>query len=283
MRWLIGLLLSAWALAGVAGESILISTAELTARLEQGGLALIDAEAPELYRRAHLPGAVNLHYLDLEDAEENAKSGLPITPRLAASKLEALGVARDTPLVVYDEGNGRAASGVWYILSFIGHADVRVLDGGFRQWLAEGRAVTQEAPMPVKATYAVQPRQDWAVTTDDLLRGQALLLDARSIGEYSGKEAGGARQAGHIPGAKSLPWSVLAGERATFKPADEMRRLLAEAGIPPDREILTYCNPGLGRSTFLLMALASLGYDRVRVYPGSWIEWAADPSRPIAR
>lgn len=283
MRWLIGLLLSAWALAGVAGESILISTAELTARLDQGGLVLIDAEAPELYRRAHLPGAVNLHYLDLEDAEENAKSGLPITPRLAASKLEALGVARDTPVVVYDEGNGRAASGVWYILSFIGHADVRVLDGGFRQWLAEGRAVTQEAPMPVKATYAVQPRQDWAVTTDDLLRGQALLLDARSIGEYSGKEAGGARQAGHIPGAKSLPWSLLAGERATFKPADEMRRLLAEAGIPPDREILTYCNPGLGRSTFLLMALASLGYDRVRVYPGSWIEWAADPSRPIAR
>lgn len=283
MRWLTSLILSAWTLAGVAGESILISTAELTARLDQGGLALIDAEAPELYRRAHLPGAVNLHYLDLEDPEENAKSGLPITPRLAASKLEALGVARDTPVVVYDEGNGRAASGVWYILRFIGHADVRVLDGGFRQWLAEGRAVTQEAPVPVKATYVVQPRQDWAVTTGDLLHGQALLLDARSIGEYSGKEAGGARQAGHIPGAKSLPWSLLAGERATFKPADEMRRLLAEAGIPPDREILTYCNPGLGRSTFLLMALASLGYDRVRVYPGSWIEWAADPSRPIAR
>lgn len=283
MRWLISLILTSWTLAGVAGGSILIPTAELTARLDQGGLALIDAEAPELYRRAHLPGALNLHYLDLEDAEENAKSGLPITPRLAASKLEALGVTRDTPVVVYDEGNGRAASGVWYILRFIGHVDVRVLDGGFRKWLAEGRAVTQGAPVPVKATYVVQPRQDWAVTTGDLQRGHALLLDARSIGEYSGKEAGGARQAGHIPGAKSLPWSLLAGESDTFKPADEMRRILAEAGIPPDREILTYCNPGLGRSTFLLMALASLGYDHVRVYPGSWIEWASDPSRPIAR
>ncbi|MCU0835816.1 MAG: sulfurtransferase [Gammaproteobacteria bacterium] len=283
MRRLIGLFLASCALAATASGPILISTGELDVRLQQGGLALIDAESPELYQRAHLPGALNLHYLDLEDAEENAASGLPITPRLAASKLEALGVTRETPVVVYDAGNGRAASGVWYILGFLGHGEVRVLDGGFRKWLKEGRAVTQETPEPAKAVYTVQPREDWAVKTGALLDGDALLLDARSIAEYSGKEDGGARQAGHIPGAKSLPWSLLAGELDTFKPPEEMQRILSQAGITPDREILTYCNPGLGRSTFLLMALESLGYDRVRVYPGSWIEWASDPSRPIAR
>lgn len=279
------LLLLPWPQAWAA-PSALISTGELVAGQEKA--RLIDAENAENYARAHLPGAVNLHYLELEDAEENAKSGQPIFPRLAASKLEALGIARDTPVVVYDSGNGRAASGVWYILRFLGHEDVRVLDGGFRKWLKEGRPVTQALPQPVKAVYQAKPRADWALKTsalktEALAARQALLLDARSIAEYAGKEDGGARQAGHIPGAKNLPWNLLAGEVETFKSPEEMRRVLLAAGITPDREIVTYCNPGIGRSTFLFMALESLGYDKAKVYPGSWIEWASDPARPIER
>lgn len=281
MRLLLALwLLLPWPLAWAA-PTALISTDALAAGLDKA--RLIDAENAENYARAHLPGAVNLYYLELEDAEENAKSGQPIFPRLAASKLEALGIARDTPVVVYDSGNGRAASGVWYILRFLGHADVRVLDGGFRKWLKEGRAVTQAVPQVTKAVYQVKPRADWVLKTADLAAKQALLLDARSIAEYAGKEDGGARQAGHIPGAKSLPWTLLGGELATFKEPDAMRRVLLDAGVTPDREIVTYCNPGIGRSTFLFMALEQLGYDKVKVYPGSWIEWASDPARPIER
>jgi len=280
MRRFLLLLLLPWSFAWAA-PSALLSTADLAASLDK--TRLIDAENAENYARAHLPGAVNLYYLDLEDAEENAKSGQPIFPRLAASKLEALGIARDTPVVVYDSGNGRAASGVWYILRFIGHEDVRVLDGGFRKWLKEGRPVTQERPAPAKAVYDVKPRADWALKTEALTPKKALILDARSIAEYAGKEDGGARQAGHIPGARSLPWDLLAGAVETFKPAEEMRRVLAQAGVTPEREIVTYCNPGIGRSTFLLMALEELGYAKVKVYPGSWIEWAADPARPIER
>ncbi|HRH81583.1 MAG TPA: sulfurtransferase [Thiobacillaceae bacterium] len=278
----LGLLLLSGSLAWAA-PSALVSTDELAAELTQGRARLIDAENAENYARAHLHGALNLPYLDLEDAEENAKSGLPIFPRLAASKFEALGLTRDTPVVVYDSGNGRGASAVLYILRFLGHPDARILDGGFRKWLKEGRPVTQAVPQPAKTTYLAQPRADWALKTDSLPGRDALVLDARSIAEYAGKDAGGARQAGHIPGAKSLPWTLLAGELATFKTAEEMRRVLSEAGVTPDREIVTYCNPGLGRSTFLSLALEQLGYDKVKVYPGSWIEWAADPARPIER
>jgi len=283
MRGFSWLILSFWATQAVAGASFLVSTDELAAELAQEQVRLVDAEGAENYARAHLPGAVNLPYLDLEDAEENAKTGLPIFPRLAASKFEALGIARDTPVVVYDSGNGRGASAVRYILRFLGHPDARILDGGFRKWLKEGRPVTQEAPQPVKATYLAQPNLDWALKTDTLMDRNALILDARSIAEYAGKDAGGARQAGHIPGAKSLPWTLLAGEINTFKAPEEMLRVLLDAGVTPDREIVTYCNPGIGRSTFLSMALESLGYDKVKVYPGSWIEWAADPIRPIER
>jgi thiosulfate/3-mercaptopyruvate sulfurtransferase len=159
-----------------------------------------------------------------------------------------------------------------------------VLDGGFRKWLKEGRPLTQATPQPVKVIYVAQPRNEWALKTGDLAGRAAVMLDARSIAEYAGKDAGGARQAGHIPGAKSLPWNLLGGELATFKDAEAMRRVLAEHGVTPNhQDIITYCNPGLGRSTFLQMALESLGYDKVKVYSGSWIEWASDPARPIER
>jgi thiosulfate/3-mercaptopyruvate sulfurtransferase len=271
-------------LAALAAEpALLVSSGQLAAELKGGKVRLLDAESAENFNRAHIPGAVNLYFTDLEDAEENAKTGLPIFPQLAASKFGALGISRDTEVVVYDSGDGRAASAVWYILRYLGHERVRILDGGFRKWLREGRPVTQEIPKPAKATYLPKPRSDWAVKTGELANSTALLLDARSIAEFSGKELGGARQGGHIPHARSFPWSNLSGDPATFKDAEAMRKALADAAITPDKEIITYCNGGLGRSTFLFAALTLLGYNKVKVYPGSWIEWASDPARPIER
>lgn len=281
MRFVLWLML--WPVAAAAGQAMLISTEELAAAQARRSLALIDAENAESYQRAHLPGALNLYYLDLEDAEENARTGLPIHPNLGASKFGALGIRRDTEVVVYDSGSGRGASAVRYILLFLGHENVRVLDGGFRKWLKEGRPLTQDVPRPAQVLYVAQPRNEWALKTEAVAGRGALLLDARSIGEYAGKDAGGAKQAGHIPGAKSLPWTLLSGDLATFRDVAAMRRVLAAHGVTPDREIVAYCNPGLGRATFLQMALESLGYDKVRVYPGSWIEWASDPARPIER
>ncbi|MBI4756734.1 MAG: sulfurtransferase [Betaproteobacteria bacterium] len=269
--------------AAAAGADFLVSGEGLSAEMKHGRVRLIDAENAENFARAHLPGAANLYYMELEDAEENAKTGLPVFPQLGASKFAALGLTRDADIVVYDGGDGRAASAVWYILRFLGHEKVRILDGGFRKWLKEGRPVTQDVPKLVKATYAPKPRADWAVKTRDLDPGRMLVLDARGLGEFAGKETGGARQGGHIPGAQAFPWTRLAGESASFRSPDEMRKILAAAGINPDQEIVTYCNPGLGRSTWLLAALTLAGYDKVKVYPGSWIEWASDPGRPIER
>ncbi len=278
-RFAILLCAALFALPAMAAE--LIATKALAERLDE--VVLIDAESPQDYARAHLPGAVNLHYLELEDEDENLKTGLPVFPQLAAGKLGALGVGNDSPVVVYDSGNGRAASALWYILRFVGHEKAAILDGGFRKWLAEGRTLSQETPTPEKAVYKPQPKAAWALPAEALDPARQLVVDARSIAEYSGKEDGGAHRAGHIPGAVSFPWDHLGGELETFADEAAMRAALEQAGITPDREIVTYCNGGLGRSTFLYVALERLGYDQVRVYPGSWNEWAADPSRPIER
>lgn len=270
-----------WSAAAAAG-GFLVDADRLAAEIRQGKLRLIDAEGAESYQRAHLPGAAHLPYLDLEDYEENVKNGQPAFAQLAASKFAALGMTRETDVVVYDGGDGRAASAVWYMLRFLGHEKVRILDGGFRKWLSEGRPLTQEVPKLTKATYVPKPRTDWAVKTADL-GPAATLVDARSLAEYAGKENGGARQGGHIPQARSFPWTRLAGDLETFKSPAAMQKALAAAGITPDQKIVTYCNGGLGRSTYLLAALTLAGYDNVKVYPGSWIEWASDPVRPIER
>lgn len=268
--------------AAAAGADLLVTTGQLAAALAAGEVRLIDAENAENYRRAHIPGAVNLYFMELEDSEENLKTGRPVFPQLAASRFGALGIARDSDVVVYDNGDGRGASAVWYILRFLGHDRVRILDGGFRKWLKEQRPVGQDAPRPVKKTYLPQPGDGWAVKPDMLAQAD-VLVDARSIAEFSGKENGGARSGGHVPGARSFPWDRLSGDVATFKGAEPMRRALRQAGILPGKEIVVYCNGGLGRSTHLLAALTLLGYDKVKVYPGSWIEWASDPARPVAR
>lgn len=270
-----------WSATAAAG-GFLVDGDRLAAEIRQGKLRLIDAEGAESYQRAHLPGAAHLPYLDLEDFEENVKNGQPAFAQLAASKFAALGVTRETDVVVYDGGDGRAASAVWYMLRFLGHEKVRILDGGFRKWLSEGRPLTQEVPKLAKATYVPKPRTDWAVKTADL-GPAATLVDARSLAEYAGKENGGARQGGHIPQARSFPWTQLAGDLETFKSPAAMQKALAAAGITPDQKIVTYCNGGLGRSTYLLAALTLAGYENVKVYPGSWIEWASDPVRPIER
>lgn len=271
-----------WSTAATAAN-FLVDGEVLSAEIRQGKVRLIDAETAADYARAHLPGAASLPYLELEDAEENAKTGLPIFPQLGASKFAALGLTRESDVVVYDGGDGRAASAVWYILRFLGHEKVRILDGGFRKWLREGRPLTQEAPKFAKATYVPKPRADWALKTADLDSKRQLVLDARGLGEYAGKDTGGARQGGHIPGAKAFPWTQLTDATTSFRPPAEIMKILAAAGITPEREIVTYCNPGIGRSTYLLAALTLAGYDKVRVYPGSWIEWASDPARPIER
>ncbi|MBI4967023.1 MAG: sulfurtransferase [Rhodospirillales bacterium] len=282
---MMGLALAAligWSPASAA--DLLIGTGELAERRGASGLVLIDAEDAPAYARAHIPGAVNLPYLTLDDPDENAKTGRPIFPQLAASKLGELGIANTTEVVVYDSGNGRAASAIWYVLAYLGHDKIKVLDGGFRKWVKEGRPVAQDVPSSIKVRYVVGgPRADWALTTAQVGESKAARVDARSIAEYAGKEDGGARQAGHLPGAVSFPWDRLVGPLATFKDDDAMRAELKKAGLSPDQEIVAYCNSGIGRSTFLLLALTKLGYGKVRVYPGSYIEWASDPSRPIER
>jgi thiosulfate/3-mercaptopyruvate sulfurtransferase len=287
---LLGLALAAAAVAapGYARPELLIETEELAGLLKRPTLRLIDTADAVSYQRAHLPGAVNIHYLELARLDERKKNGHPLSNAEAEKIFGDAGIEAGTQVVVYDDGSGPAASGVWFVLDFFGHQNVRVLNGGFRKWLKEGRPVTQDPPAIEKKRFTAKPHPDKIVTREWVqkhLRGKdTVFIDTRSFNEFIGKDLRpGISRGGHLPGAVHLEWTRVSDTLNTFKNAGEIERVLKQRGISKNTRVVTYCGTGLGRSTDMALALKLIGYDNVVEYTGSWEEWSADPRLPLEK
>ena len=225
---------------------MLVSTEWLADHLSGAGrdFALVDAAEAAAYRRAHIPGAVGLSTPFLKGADN---------PRLVmpAEEFEplagSLGIANDTPVVVYDDNGSLSAARVWWAFEHFGHRDVRVVDGGFNAWLDEGRPLTAEQPRPQPAQFTAHV-DDTALCTlgelREIVEGSQgrQLWDTRSAAEWTGENDRGNRRVGHLPGARHLEWSdLMQGPPARrFRPVEEIRALLERAGIDPEAETVTY-------------------------------------------
>ena len=243
---------------------------------------LIDLRTAESFCENHLPGAVHLDLfgissIDTDPAPLNAFFW--IIEHLLASR----GVSNDTPVVVYDDTSGIRAARAFWFLEFFGHPDTRVLDGGYTAWVSHGLPVTREAHVP-KPTEWIGRRDEqilarWRDVRDRLGQSDVIILDTRSDGEFCGTTVRAAR-GGAIPGAVHVEWTKNLGSDGAFKPADELRRMYAGAGLTPDREVITYCQGGY-RAAHSYLALRLIGYPRVRNYIGSWKEWGDRTDLPI--
>ncbi len=271
-----------------ARPELLIETGEFARIAGQPDTRLIDAADPASYRRAHIPGAVNIHYLDLAKLEERRKNGQPLSNAEAEKIFGDAGIDANAQVVVYDDGTGPAASGVWFALDFFGHKNVKVLNGGFRKWLKEGRPVTQDAPTVEKKRFIARPAPDKIVTREwvrkNLRNKDVVFVDTRSFNEFIGADLRpGISRGGHLPGAVHLEWSRLSDSLNTYKPAQDIEKALAQRGITKDTRVVSYCGTGLGRSTSVALAMKLIGYDKVVEYTGSWEEWSADPRLPLEK
>lgn len=292
MQWLAVLLGLTFALLaqaqGYARPELLIETEELARILAQPSLRLVDAADAATYRRTHLPGAVNIPYLDLSRIDERRGTGHPTSNFEAERIFGEAGIDAGTQVVVYDGGEGAPASGVWFVLDFFGHKQVRVLNGGFRKWLQEGRPVTQEVPAVARKKFTPAPQPERIVTREWVKRNLGargvVFADTRSFNEYIGREQPpGAARGGHIPGAIHLEWTNFSAGTASFRSAAEIEAELKKRGITRETKVVTYCQGGLGRSTDVAFAMKLIGWDNVVEYPGSWEEWSADPRLPLER
>jgi thiosulfate/3-mercaptopyruvate sulfurtransferase len=269
-----------------------ISADDLRARLADPDLRLVDVRftlgSPDAgrlaYAAGHLPGAT---YLDLETdlsapvRRHGGRHPLPDPDRLAAS-LGGVGIGRGAWVVAYDAGDGMLAGRLWWMLRWLGHDRVQVLDGGLAAWIEAGGELDDTIPTPVPGSFVPRPRPEMVVDRD-WLRARledpsVTVVDARAPERYRGDVEPLDPRAGHVPGAINLPYAGnLAGGR--FRPVDELAARyapLAAAGT-----VVVYCGSGVS-AAHDLMALEAVGVRGARLYPGSWSDWVSYEDAPIA-
>jgi thiosulfate/3-mercaptopyruvate sulfurtransferase len=266
----------------------LVSTEELARWQADGPVVLLDVRSDVFaYLKGHLPGA---EYLNTETLRAS-EGGIPTRLLSAGAYRELfgrLGLRFDRPVVIYSAGETRnidATFAVWLLAGF-GHPQVYLLDGGFFKWQLEQRPVVQPYPRLPATTFPDRPFRPEAAdlaSVQRALREGGLLVDARPPDQYAG-QAGSQMRRGHIPGAINHYWQedlTQEGFGHVWKASDELRRAYAAQGITPERDIIAYCNSATEASHVFFALRYLLGYPRVRVYVGSWTEWAENGALPV--
>lgn len=275
----------------------LISPAEVAAHVDDADWAIIDcrfalADPPKGrrdYLAAHIPGAVYAHLdEDLSGPVVTGKSGrhpLPPIDRFVAM-LSAWGIGDGVQVVVYDDASGMYAGRLWWMLRWLGHDAVALLDGDWRLWQAEGRPTRSGAEQRDARPFTPRLRPHLLATSDEIagrLGAPDLhLFDARAADRYRGENETIDPVAGHVPGAINAPYAMNLDGDGRFLSAGELReRYEALLGDAPAAEAIFYCGSGVS-AVHDLIAVEVAGLGLPRLYVGSWSEWIADPARPVA-
>lgn len=264
-----------------------IQAEELNARLDSPDLVIVDLSGDVAYEREHIPGAVNVDAASISASRPPVMGLLPPAQALA-TVLSAAGIQPDSWVVAYDSENGLKAARFAWTLDAIGHARVSLLDGGLGAWLDAGLPTDDEPTEPTEpapGSYPAQYRDEHVADKDYILSRlgapDLAILDARTPGEYGGTDRRALR-AGHIPGAVNIDWSrALRGNGdPRLLPAEQLRALYQAHGVTPDKEVIVHCQTHQ-RSSHTYFALKSLGFQRIKGYPGSWSDWGNDPDTPV--
>lgn len=276
--------------------TMLISTADLALRLDAPGLVLIDVRhdlsqpdwGEAQYRAAHLPGAIFLHLdRDLCAPKTGTNGRHPLlAPEAYAKVFGRAGIDDTIEVIAYDQSQSNYAARLWWMLRWLGHDAVAVLDGGFEKWRREGHPVSTEILHPPVRKFVPRPRRitvDAAGVQANLDTQDLLVVDARGAERFRGDVEPLDPVAGHIPGAVNRPYSHNLAADGTFKAPAALRAeyLSLLQGRAPDT-IVHQCGSGV-TACHNLLAMEIAGLRGTRLYPGSWSEWCSDPSRPVAR
>ncbi len=285
---------------GYVHPELLVSTDWVANHLDGSQIRIVESDEDVLlYDIGHIPGAVKIDWH--EDLQDPTVRDFIDSERFAAL-LGRFGVDHDTTVVFYGDKNNWWAAYAYWFFAYMGHTNMKIMDGGRKKWEAEKRPLTREVPAYAHTGYTPRTMHpELRAFRDDVLdhigyRGRQKsgdgkpLVDVRSPGEFSGEllhmpdyPQEGALRGGHIPGAKNIPWGRAVNDDGTFKSAAELRDLYSSQGVTSDKEIVTYCRIGerSAHTWFVLHEL--LGYPSVRNYDGSWTEWGNVIGVPIER
>lgn len=273
----------------------LVSTAWLAKHLKDPDLRLLDAswylpdagrDAKAEYDAAHIPGA---RFFDIDEISD-ARSDLPhMAPPVEKfmSRMRAMGVGDGHQVVVYDGAGLLSAARVWWLFKLMGQNNVAVLDGGLPKWVAEGQPTEDMPPIPRDRHMTVRLQNQLVRDVTQVAHASKLgdpqIVDARAGARFRGDapEPRDGLRAGHIPGARNVPYTELLNDDKTLKSVDETRAIFEAAGVDLSKPIITSCGSGV-TAAILALALERLGHANWSLYDGSWSEWGMFPTVPIA-
>lgn len=277
-------------------HTTLITTAQLAGNLSDPAWLVADCRfelgkpdaGRDAWRAGHIPGAI---HVDLErdlSAPVTATTGRHPLPPIAdfAATLSRIGVTESTQVVCYDGSGGAYAARLWWMLHYVGHAGVAVLDGGFAAWVEEGRPVSTATVTRTRSQFVAKPRPEMLIDARGvaaaLARGERL-VDVRGAERFAGMVEPIDAVAGHVPGAINLPYLQNLDARGRFLPPGMLAERWRDAtGGAPGHDAICMCGSGVTACQQLL-ALEAAGITGARLYAGSWSEWIRDPARPVAR
>ena len=229
---------------GYAFPEFLADTQWLAEHLGDPSIRIVDTDVAAAYHRGHIPGAVLVPDNYEKDPSTDRVHILP--PQKFAEMMESLGIGDDTVVVTYDNSQSLYAGRLWWALQYYGHRDVKVLNGGWRKWITEGRAISIDQPEAGQAgPFTCRQEASLMATTDQLKelydKPDVVVWDVRSRGEYTGDSPRHNKRPGHIPGARNLEWlEMIDAKTHIFKPAEEMRQILRSKGITPEKQIIAH-------------------------------------------
>ncbi len=276
-----------------AHPEVLVETDWVEKHLKDGGLRFVEADEDILlYDQGHIEGAVKLDWLvDVQ----NPLSRDFVDKAGFEQLLSRWGISNDTTVVFYGDRNNWYAAYSFWLFRYYGHEKALIMNGGRAKWIAEKRPITRDVPTLAPAKYtAKDPDPKLRAFRDDVLKtlgdSKVALVDVRSPAEYTGEKMHmegyaqeGAQRAGHVPGAKSIPWATAANEDGTFKSAEQLREIYGGKGVTPDKQVIAYCRIGERSAHTWFVLTQLLGYENVRNYDGSWTEWGSLVRSPIEK
>jgi len=279
-----------------ARPDVLVETSWVAEHLNDPSVRIVESDEDVLlYEQGHIPGAVKIDWFtELQHPSKRDFVTKEEFERLMSEK----GISNDTVVVFYGDKHNWYAAYTFWLFRYFGHDDkkLKIMNGGRKKWLDEGRPLSKEVPSFPKTVYhAKDPDPAIRAFRDEVFaslnRSDRVLIDVRSPKEYTGElihmpeyPQEGAQRGGHIPGAFNIPWAQAVNpDDSTFKPAEELRRLYESYGITPEKEIIAYCRIGERSSHTWFVLTYLLGYPKVKNYDGSWTEWGNLVNVPIKK
>ena len=276
-----------------AHPEVLVDTDWAEQHLEDPNVRFVEVDVDtSAHESGHIPGAVGWNWK--RDTQDSVLRDI-VNQENFQELLERSGISENTEVVLYGDTDNWFAAFAFWLLDYYGHPKTRLIDGGRKKWVDEGRQTTTDSPEPESGQYRVgEARKDLRAFQTDVLEGlgetDRALVDVRSPQEFVGELIApanlpqeGSQRGGHIPGAANIPWSQAVQEDGTFKSADELREIYEGKGVSPDKDVIAYCRIGERSSHTWFVLKHLLGYDNVRNYDGSWTEWGSLINVPIEK